>query len=137
MIERIRYIGLEVKDSSFKKFDVKSEGGSINLEVTPSTVIVRESEASEKTVFFSIPVKAKMSGDDKMSGDQVFICEADLDVDFVYEKNENIEYDEKALVDITTSHDWYFENYIAISVKSSLEAMLEHTIFNGIEVPVR
>lgn len=136
MIENIRYVGLENKTSSFENFGVVSEGGTIGLEATPSQAVVNNTEDKSMTLF-SIPVDAKIWGEDRESGDKVFICEASLEVDFVYDnpdENENIE---ETILSLTASHEWYFRNYMALAVKTSLESMLKNTAFDGIEVPLK
>ncbi|MBJ7537168.1 hypothetical protein [Marinomonas transparens] len=132
MIERIRYTGVELKKASFVKFEVDSEGGTIGLEATPDLIVITSSEL-DGTTFFSIPVEAKIWGEDKGTGDKVFLCEALLDVDFACTKDDA---NEEILNELVVSKEWYFRNYIALSVKTSLESILSNTAYDGIEIPL-
>lgn len=137
MIENVRYLGIEIKESSFERFEVESEGGTYGLEASNSSVVIRGAEESdsENVTFFSVPVSAKVWGEDKKTKDKVFVCKANFEVDFVLEDNGGFDDDE--IPNLLESNDWFFKNFIAISVKTALESVLNNTSFSGIDIPLK
>tara|TARA_R110001583_G_scaffold125135_1_gene276640 strand:- start:2167 stop:2586 length:420 start_codon:yes stop_codon:yes gene_type:complete len=137
MIENVRYLGIEIKKSSFERFEIESEGGTYGLEATTATVNIHVAEegSDESVTFFSIPVNAKVWGEDKQTKEKVFVCDAYFEVDFALEERDELADD--AIANMLDSNEWYFRNFVAISVKTALESVLKNTSFSSIEIPLK
>ncbi|RDL44695.1 hypothetical protein DN730_09945 [Marinomonas piezotolerans] len=133
MLDQIRYLGYVLKESTFKNQEVVSEGGFINL----SSTLRDEVEGyidEDKDHLFTLTVDAMLQGMDKDKVTVVFQCEQTLQLEFVCfdGPSKNTEDDIKKCVQ---DESWFFQNFVDLAVKTSVEKTLSDTSFENISIP--
>ncbi len=132
MLDQIRYMGYEVKKTSFEDFNLKTVGGFVQLEANiMHDVDVYDSE--DGNFYFSMPVVVEVSALDEGRESKVFSLEHSIGVDFIVVKADGVSVE--SLQSLIKAEIWFFKNYIDLSVKTSLDKIFSETRFSGVSIP--
>lgn len=126
MLDKINFVGFDILGSQFELSGKPKGKGYYTINVEVGEIFL----ADEELDAYCIEVLAVLTGHEEGSDEPGFTAEAKLAVNFtVQDKELNISdgfYRDNA---------WFFDSYIAIVVKQSLENLLHFTPLNGIVLP--
>lgn len=135
MLSKILYSGYQCVDFSFESIK-ESDGGRFKTNLISSEFVFYEKTEDHKDEVspfdISLNVELKAYDDDSDSDDNLaFKINIKLDVIFVVM---DAEFDSLS-DEFIKENKWYFENYIALSMKLCLERLSKNTPLDGIELP--
>lgn len=133
MLNQFRFLGYEVKKLSFENFDIESEGGFLNIESDLHKSYGFHID-DDGDCLFELAVDVAVSGKDRDQSTVVFECSEELHLKFICLKGKE-DNSEEAVSDCLRKNSWFFQGFIDISVKSSLEKVLSETAFDNLNIP--
>lgn len=135
MLSKILYSGFEANDFSLEIIK-KSDGGRFKTELNHIGFIFYEIKDSDDNNFnmCEINVKAKLSAySDEEGSDEnlAFVINADFNVIFTILDKKTKKLSEEFIND----NNWFFQNYIRLSMKLLFEQLSKNTPLDGITLP--
>jgi len=134
MLSDIKFDGFNIVSSSFKvhkdsgegRFEVKFDEVSINNMIDP------ESESKLINIITTPKLIGYSRSPDKENEyDEEPSFEAEVVLKLSFRNNCEVEIDDNFYRD----NSWFFENFISIAVKLSIESLLTNTMFEAIQLP--
>ncbi|CDH26638.1 hypothetical protein [Xenorhabdus bovienii] len=132
MLNKIIYSGYDIEKFSFEIIK-DSDGGTYSTKINNDTISFFERDPDKQEHPFDIKLDVDLTAyanEGNAEEDLAFILSASLRIAFIIRDPDINELSEEFM----DQNNWFFENYVALSIKLALESLLKNTPFDGLEL---